>query len=56
MHAKHGEDPSSNLEYDPDLLLEVEVTSRLDRNRVYGISMTTGLQPKIWDRVVESRK
>jgi hypothetical protein len=56
MHAKHEEDPSSHLEYDPDFLLEVEATSRPDMNWVYGISMAKGLQPKIWDRVIVSRK
>jgi hypothetical protein len=41
MRAKHGEDPSTYLEYDSELWFKAGVTGRPNRNRVYSISIAT---------------
>ena len=41
MHAKHGEDPSTYLEYDSELWFETRVIGGLNRNRIYSISIAT---------------
>jgi hypothetical protein len=41
MCVKHGEDPSTHLEHDPELWLVVKATGEPDQNQVHGIFMTT---------------
>jgi hypothetical protein len=38
--AKHKEDPLIHSEYDPELWLEAGISNELNKNLVYGISMT----------------
>jgi len=41
LKERYGDDPSTHPNFDPDLWLKVGLSSRLDRNRVYGFSNTT---------------
>jgi len=41
LRERYGDDPSSHLDFDPDLWMEVGSSSGPDKNRVYGLSNTT---------------
>jgi hypothetical protein len=41
LRERYGDDPSTHLDFDPDLWMEVGSSGGLDKNRVYGLSNTT---------------
>ena len=41
LRETYGDDPSTHPEFDPDLWMEVGLSSGPDKNRVYGLSNTT---------------
>jgi len=41
LRERYGDDPSTHSDFDPDLWMEVESSSGLDKNQVYGFSNTT---------------
>jgi hypothetical protein len=41
LRERYGDDPSTHLDFDPDLLMEVGSSSEPDKNRVYRLSNTT---------------
>jgi len=41
LRERYGDDPSTHLDFDPDLWMEVESSGGPDKNQVYGLSNTT---------------
>jgi hypothetical protein len=41
LRERYGDDPSTHLDFNPDLWMEVRSSDRLDKNRLYGLSTTT---------------
>jgi hypothetical protein len=41
LRERYGDDPSTNLDFDPDLWMEVGSFGGLDKNQVYKLSNTT---------------
>jgi len=41
LRERYGDDPSTHLDFDLDLWMEVESSGGLDKNQVYGLSNTT---------------
>ena len=51
LRERYGDDPSTHLDFDPDLWMEVGLFDGLDKNRVYGLSNTmvtlVGILPRV---------
>jgi len=41
LRERYGDDPSTHLDFDPDLWMEVGSSGGPDKNRVYRLSNTT---------------
>jgi hypothetical protein len=53
MRAKHGEDPSTYLEYDSELWFKAGVIGRPNRNQVYSISIATAWDMRLDDKYLK---
>jgi len=42
LRERYGDDPSTHPDFDPDLWMEVGSSGGTNKNRVYGLSNTTG--------------